>query len=335
MIRLSVREIARVTGGRMLSTDEDVPVSGFCTDSRTMGPGQFFIALKGKNFDGHDHIREAVARGARGIIAERMTVDYGAGRHRPHIIIVENTLTAMGQIAGHIRRKAGIPVVCITGTNGKTTVKDILSHLLSFKYRLLKSRGSFNNLIGVSLTLFELEPSHEMAVIELGSNHPGEIAHLARITAPRAAVITNIGHGHLEFFGGREGVFREKVSLLERLPDPGAAFLNGDDDYLSGVRIDADTRFFGRSRDCDLRITGIRKQGTGHGFDLDGERFFVPLEGEHNVYNAAAAVAAAAYFGMDHRVIRERLSGVSLPRMRLEKIVVDGILFINDACNAN
>lgn len=334
MMNLTVREIAQATGGRVFSIDENIPAGEFCLDTRSIKAGQFFIALKGRNFNGHDHIPEAIKKGAGGIIAE-----HAAGQEYmnkvEHLIIVDDTLLAMGKIAGYIRIKAGIPVICITGTNGKTTLKEILSSLLSSRYRPLKSRGTYNNLIGVSLTLFDLEPSHDIAVIELGSNHPGEIAALAGITSPNAAVITNIGDGHIEFFGDRKGVFREKAGLLEYLPDSGAAFLNGDDAHLSGMTGKMDIKFFGRSSDCDFRITDIKKARGGYDFCLNGNKLFIPVEGEHNVYNAAAAASVASCFGIDHASIRKTMSEVSLPHMRLERISVNDIVFINDSYNAN
>ncbi len=334
MINLTVREIAQTTGARIFSADEDMPVDGLSIDTRTIKTGEFFIALKGRNFNGHDYIPEAIKKGAGGIIAEYPAAR-GYGNEVDHLIIVDDTFRAMGKIAEYIRKRSGIPVICITGTNGKTTLKEILSGLLSSRYRPLKSPGTYNNLIGVSLTLFDLEPSHDIAVIELGSNHPGEIAALAGITSPDAAVITNIGDAHIEFFGDRKGVFREKAGLLEYLPGSGAAFLNGDDAHLSGITGKMDIKFFGRSSDCDFRITDIKKSGGGYDFCLNGERLFIPVEGEHNVYNAAAAACVAACFGIDYASIRKTMSEVSLPRMRLERISVNDIVFINDAYNAN
>lgn len=349
MIEVSVKEIAQAAEGELFSKDENAAVKSFSIDSRAIKQGEFFIALKGKNFDGHDYIQEAIGKGACGIIAERPIGLIPSGHLAPsghfdhiknfalfgHYVVVNNTTAAMGKIAGHIRRKAAIPVIGITGTNGKTTLKEILFQLLSSGYNPLKSPASYNNIVGVSLALFGLEPSHEIAIIELGSNHPGEMRDLSRIAAPQVAVITNIGRGHLEFFGSRKGVFKEKTGLLEHLPHSGRAFLNGDDAYLSRITTDKDTRFFGRSPGCDFRISGVKKERNGLCFDLNKNEFFVPLEGEHNVYNAAAAVSVASYFGIDRRSIRKRLSEVSRLAMRCERVCVAGIVFINDSYNAN
>jgi len=335
MIDLTVQEAVRAAGGRLICGDPGAPIRGFSIDSRGIKAGEFFIAVKGERFDGHDFIGEAGEKGAAGLVT-------GVGRHSDergvfeHIIEVEDTTRAMGDIARAIRRKLSIPVVCVTGTNGKTTVKDMLAHLLSAEKRVLASERSYNNIIGLSLTLFGAEAFHDAAVLEIGSNHPGEIAALAGIASPDIAVITNIGRGHLEYFSDRGTVFREKMSLVAGVPDTGTVFLNGDDDMLSGCgAAHPGGRFFGTARGSDILISDVCKEEEGYGFSLNGRPFHLPLEGAHNVNNAAAAVAVAEYIGMGYVTLRERLKGVSLQEMRLEKIREGNILFINDAYNAN
>ena len=335
MVRMTVKDILGATGGRLASGRDSSAVPSFSTDTRSIIPGSVFIALKGKNFDGHDFLVQAFDKGAAGAIVEKEPGP-GASHEEKNIVVVDDCLEAMGRIAAEMRKRADVPVVCITGTNGKTTTKDILAHILSSRYKVLKSRKSFNNIIGLSLTLFDLEPSYQAVVLEVGTNHPGEIPRLAAIAGPHMAIITNIGDGHLEFFGDRHGVFVEKTSLLDFLPDSGMAFLNGDDELLARVSNRALARkFFGQGEGCDFRITGISKKAGGYGFSLNGHAYYLPLEGAHNVHNAAAAIAVAEYFGLTPKEINESLSRISLPGMRLEKVKVDNITFINDSYNAN
>ncbi|RKY42932.1 MAG: hypothetical protein DRP85_00990 [Candidatus Makaraimicrobium thalassicum] len=332
---ISVGRIAQVTGGRLLSKEPDTSAGGFSMDSRTIRPGQFFIAVKGENFNGHDFVDEAVKKGASGLIIEHPWKT-ALGKKADHVIVVEDIRKAMGLIAAEIRRGTDIPVVCITGTNGKTTVKDILSYMLSSKYRVLKSRKSYNNLIGLSLTLFDLDPSYDVAVLELGTNHPGEISELAEIAGPHMAIITNIGDAHLEAFVDREAVFAEKMTLLDFLPDTGVALLNGDDRLLAkAAERGVMKKLYGMSPGSDFLITGLCKGEEGYDFFLNGDRFHLPLEGRHNVYNAVAAVVAAGHLGMRSGRIQEALDGVSLPEMRLQRTRINGLLFLNDSYNAN
>ncbi|NQT33363.1 MAG: UDP-N-acetylmuramoyl-tripeptide--D-alanyl-D-alanine ligase [Candidatus Omnitrophica bacterium] len=359
MIELTAKDVSKVIDGGIISDDPGAQVSGFSVDTRTLVPGEFFIAIKGKNFDGHDFIEEAVNKGASGIIAEKprykskisngarpvtnfreiyngpRAAEYAKGR-APHTLLVEDTSLAMGKIAGEIRRRVNLPVICITGTNGKTTVKRILSRILSSKFKVLESRRSYNNIIGVSLTLFDLDPSYDLAVLELGTNYPGEIASLAGIARPDIAVMTNIGNGHLEFLSDRESVFAEKTRILDYLPDEGAAFLNKDDEFLAGTSIKhGHLKFYGMHPGSDFLISDLFMKEGGQEFSLGGESFFIPLEGAHNVYNAAAAISVALHLGMKSEEIRSALCDVSLPEMRLEKVIIDDLVFINDSYNAN
>ncbi|HPS20024.1 MAG TPA: UDP-N-acetylmuramoyl-tripeptide--D-alanyl-D-alanine ligase [Candidatus Omnitrophota bacterium] len=335
MISMDLKEIRHIVGGRFLRSDDRKEIKSFSIDSRTINPADIFIAIKGKNHDGHDHIHEAIEKGASGIIAERPCSEDLMDKVGNYML-VEDSLKAMWAIASALRAKKNIPFICITGTNGKTTVKEILSHILSAKYNVLKTQGSFNNLIGISLTSFFLSPEHDIAVFETGTNHPGEIAELSAMIRPEAAVITGIGDGHMEFFGTREGVFREKISLLDNLSPGGTAFLNNDDLFLScyvkrGVKI----KYFGRLSGSDYEIRDIIAEDEGYTFSLNGEKYRIPFDGKHNIYNATAAIAVARYFGVEPEAINERLKTATLPKMRLEKVKINGIVFINDSYNAN
>lgn len=335
MVKLSVKDILASTGARLISGSETAEVPSLSTDTRNIIPGSFFIAIKGRSFDAHDFVVEALEAGAAGAVVDK-PVDLPDSLQGKHVIMADDTTSAMGKIAALIRSRVDIPVICITGTNGKTTTKEILAHVLSSKFKVLKSKKSFNNIIGLSLTLFDMEADHQAAVLEVGTNHPGEIAELASIASPRVAVITNIGDGHLEFLGDRRGVLKEKASLLDSLPVSGLAILNKDDELLSGLKGRGfEIRSFGRAEGSDLRIADIRKTDCGYVFSANGERYSLPLEGEHNVYNAAAAISVARYLWMTPQEIRESLVSVCLPDMRLQKVAAGGNTFINDSYNAN
>lgn len=335
MIQLSVRDIAEATGGYVYSDNLNACVNGWSIDSRTIKPGNFFIAVKGNNFDGHAFLPDAVENGASGLIVKHDSKDIALSLSA-RVITVDDTLEAMGMIAARIRRQIDIPCIAITGSNGKTSVKDILSHILSSKYKVLKSQKSYNNLVGLSLTVFELDASYDVLVLELGTNHPGEISKLAWIARPYMAIITNIGNSHLEFFSDKNGVFKEKTSLLNFLPPTGVAFLNRDDVLLAGLSgRNILKRFYGKSEKADFQIKDVNKKNNGYEFFINNEQYYTPLEGMHNVYNVASAIAAAKYFELDYEEINERVKKVVLSGMRLEKVTVGDIVFINDAYNAN
>jgi len=335
MLKVKVCELNGILGGELISKDADAPVKGLSIDTRTIRPGDFYFAVRGDNFDGHDFIPDAVSKGAAGIIAERKCAS-GGGIVPGHFISVRDSREAMRITAKYLRSLVDIPVIGITGTNGKTTVKEMVGRILSSRSKICKSRKSFNNSIGVALTCFELDSDDNAAVFELGSNHPGEISALADIIAPSIAVITNVGDGHLEFFGDRKGVFIEKTSIARHVPGDGYVFLNKDDPFLSGTDCGkAKVRYFGSSGDCDYRVGDIVYNDNGYDAIINDEKYRIPVPGVHNVMNAAAAIGVAETLGMCTDDIKKALAGFSLPEKRLEKHRVRGLCFINDAYNAN
>ncbi|MBL7072383.1 MAG: UDP-N-acetylmuramoyl-tripeptide--D-alanyl-D-alanine ligase [Candidatus Omnitrophica bacterium] len=336
MYKFSIEEIAEITGGKLFSRNKEEKITtGFSIDSRTIKSGQFFIAIKGDNYDGHDFVSRAVQKNASGVI-----VDHADGellrQNQASVIVVKDATKAMCDIASAIRKGSKIPFICVTGTNGKTTVKNILADILSVKYRVLKSPASYNNVIGLSLTLFRLVDDFDIAVIELGTNAPGEISTLSGIAAPNAAVITNIGCGHLNGLSDKRGVFNEKRKLLDFLPVGGKAFLNKDDVLLGSVRSKKiSVSFFGTDEQSDEVIEKIREKNDGYEFYLSGKKYYLPVAGAHNVYNASAAILAAESFGIGYDLACGALLGTRLPKMRLEKMVFGNCNFINDSYNAN
>jgi len=335
MKKMDVKKIAEIINGTVTSSDSHEEIRGFSIDSRTILPGEFFIAIKGKHLDGHEFLYQASQKGARGIIVSSPP-EASIKEKFDHVIKVEDTLLALERLAENIRKTRDLPVICVTGTNGKTTVKEMLVSILSSWYKVLANKDSYNNIIGLSLTLLGMEEHHDLAVLELGTSGPGEIERLAKIAKPECAVITNIGRAHLEGLGSREKICSEKTSVLKCLPEKGIAFLNGDDALLKKNKIsDVPIKYYGMSEDCDVRISRVVPEGRGYNFSVNDDSYFVPLKGLHNVYNAAVSIAVAKHFGLDQKQIQKGLSEVCLPKGRLEKSVVKDRVFINDAYNAN
>ena len=346
----SVADILEATGGKLLKGGAEIRFSSVSTDTRTIKQGALFIAIKGPNFDGHNFIEEAISRGAIGAVVIPST-QWGEGKVKGSgfvIIEVKDTVKAMGDIAKAHRIKFNIPVIAITGSNGKTTTKEMTAAILAKKYNVLKNEGTENNFIGVPSTLLRLDSRYEIAVLELGSNHSGEIARLAEIAQPSLAVIVNAGPSHLEFFNTVDNVRKEKLSLLKRLGSGDLSVINGDDLDGSAVYGD-DARLvkeakamrdevvtFGLSEGCDFRATEVKEGERGIDFILNSDRrFHLNFLGRHNIYNAIAAVAAGSLYGVSAEEAAAVLKDFKLPKLRMEFIEEDGIKFIFDCYNSN
>lgn len=333
MIKITVKDAAVAASGKIISGDKKGPISGFSVDSRTIKEGDWFLALRGNNSDGSEFITDAVRNGASGVITREGLdpVPDGVGH-----IVVKDVFGSMWDITRLLRNKCGSEFVSVTGTNGKTTVKDMIRSLLSPDHSVHASPKSYNNKLGVALTIFGLEEIDEFAVLELGTNNKGEIGELAELVRPSTGVITNIGDGHLESFGSRAGVFEEKISLCEFIEPGGTIFLNKDDPFLrSYSRDDLNIKFFGEDPSSDFRIEKITKKENGYDFAVNGIKLYSPLEGEHNISNITAAVSFALSAGIALEKVKERVAGLSLPRMRLERARVNNTDFIIDCYNAN
>lgn len=329
-----MEEVVKATGGRLISGSPKSAVRGVSTDSRTVRRGGLFFALKGANFDGHDYIDTAFRRGAGGVVVSRLVKGCLPGAGHP-VIRVSDTLRALGDLASFWRRRFSIPVIAVTGSNGKTTTKEMIAALLEERYRLLKTEGNFNNLIGLPLTLFRLNERHEMAVLEMGMNAPGEIRRLTGIALPQVGVVTNVGQAHLEGLKTIRGVARAKGELLEGLPRSGVAFLNSGD---------PSTPFLKKLSRADVRTFGqkVRYESLG----LAGQRFtvklrrrsypfFLKLLGEGNVSNALAAIAVADYFRVPSGRIQRALRHLKPKSGRMEPLSFRSWTVLNDAYNAN
>jgi len=337
MIRMDVRTVAEITGGHLMQNGASVEFQGISTDSRTLQPGELFIPLRGENFDGHDYLTQAIKRGAAACLSEEMI-----GGLLVPVVKVKDTLRALGDLAAAVRSQFSGPVVGITGTSGKTTCKEMLASILSSLGPGLKSAGNYNNMIGVPLTLFGLQPEHQWAVVEMGMSARGEIARLAEIARPNIGLVTNVGAGHLENFDGLSGVARAKGELFISLPADGVALINADDPEVNILPVANSVRrvLFGTNREADVRADKIIVHNGSVSFQLviagAARRVVLPLPGRHNVINALAAAAAATVIGVGLQSIAVGLEAFQPCPGRMELIELPGdVVVLEDSYNAN
>jgi UDP-N-acetylmuramoyl-tripeptide--D-alanyl-D-alanine ligase len=340
-----LEEVLKATGGRLLQGEEKTSFRGISTDSRTVAEGELFIALKGERFDGHHFAIEALKKKAGGVIIEEDRArDIRWNGYRPSAVIaVKDALHALGDIAQERRRQFGTPVVALTGSNGKTTTKEMISACLETTFPVLKTKGNLNNLIGLPLTLLHLTEQERIVVLEMGMNVPGEIRRLTEIAEPDVGLITNIERVHLEGMGSLEGVREEKGELFRRMRQDGTILVNQDDprvvDLASEFRGQKIT--FGIDHPAEVMAKEIRLQGVGTtSFTLMMEGvtmgITLPFLGGHFVPNALSAIATASLFGIELEKVKEALEHLSPAPMRMEVLrPKEGVTLINDAYNAN
>lgn len=324
--------------GSLLQGEGDDMVRAVSTDSRTLAHECLFVALKGANFDAHDFLSTAAANGARAFLISRELAHYPSGA----VILVGDTLGALQALAKSWRKAWGGKVVGLTGSNGKTSTKDLVTAVLNQEFKTHATSGNLNNHIGLPLTILETQGDHQVAVCEIGMNHPGEIAPLAEISAPDAAIITNVGTAHIEHMGSREGIAREKATLAWAVAAQGAVILNADDDFTNfiGSRCRAFVLTAGFSEHADVRVSDFVPDATGSQFllhlpNLEARPVKLPIPGKHMVSNAALAAALGYHFGLSAEQIISGLETVHLNKGRLQRCVVNGINFIDDSYNAN
>jgi UDP-N-acetylmuramoyl-tripeptide--D-alanyl-D-alanine ligase len=320
--------------------DPDGLAQGYSIDSRTVQIGNLFFAVKGERLDGHDFVEQALAQGAIAAVVQRNQLS--RYRSSAGLLAVEDTLIALQTLATAVRKLWGKTAIGITGSMGKTTTKEVTAHLLSLRYRVHKTKGNFNNHFGLPLGLLTLEPAHEVAVIEMGMSHGGEIATLARIARPNQAIVTAVGPVHLEFFDSLAGIARAKYELIEALPAAGTAILNADDPYVSqfGRNFKGKVIMFGLSSAADIRAENIQLIGAeGTRFDLITRELrqtvHMPLLGTHNVYNVLAAAAVAYEHGITPSEVAEGLPTLALPDKRGQVVQLDNITVLNDCYNSS
>ncbi|MBU1044872.1 MAG: UDP-N-acetylmuramoyl-tripeptide--D-alanyl-D-alanine ligase [Candidatus Omnitrophica bacterium] len=339
----TIQEIIDICKGILINqnADNSVIVQGVSIDSRTIKTNDLFIAVRGDNFDGHDYLVCAIEKGAAAVIVESLWAEKNEdilSKLNSPIIAVENTIAALAYLAKQHRKKFSLPVIAVTGSNGKTTTKEMIACVLEAKYKVLKSKASFNNHIGVPLTLLELDSSHQVAVIEIGMNHKGEIRGLAAIACPDIAVITNAANAHLEFFNSISDIIEAKCELLESLSTKSFAIINADCKPLYARAHDfcIDLRGFGIKSVCAYQGSNIVTHSDGIAFTVNGKYTFrLNVLGEHNVYNALAAIAIAQNFEIDYNQIREQLAKFKPVSLRMQIIKFPGADIIADCYNAN
>jgi UDP-N-acetylmuramoyl-tripeptide--D-alanyl-D-alanine ligase len=324
MMQLS--QVARAVSGRPSRPLASETVTGVSTDTRSIRAGDLFFALRGANFDAHDYLAQAFEKGAVAAIVDRDVPAPGL------TISVENTLTALGSLAAAYRMTLGARVIGVVGSNGKTTTKEMIAHVLGRDRRLVKAQGSFNNNVGVPVTIFQADERTESAVLEIGTNHPGEIDKLGEIARPDVAVLVSVGAEHLEGLGSLDGVADEETAIFGHLRSGGYAVVHDDPRILTRLHLPPEKFItFGLTRSADLHPTWI----DGMRFGVRGVEFRLNLLGEWNIQNALAATAVAMLHGIPLDEIAVRLADFRPPKMRMERLELAGVTIINDAYNSN
>ncbi len=327
---------AAVTRRASRSENEAAPssITGISTDSRTIRPGDGFFAIAGDRFDGHDYVAEVFEKGAACAVVSR-TID--ADAMPGPILRVHDTVEALGDLAREYRRSSSFKVVAITGSVGKTTTRQIVHHVLSRRFRTHQAQKSFNNHIGLPLTLLGAEPEHEIVIAELGANHPGEIGYLTGIAQPDVAVVTNASPAHLEGFGDLSTIIREKLSIADGLPADGTLIINGDIEPLVAAcrEMGRPFRTFGKTAGADYRAEHVVCEALHSTFEVNGRQVRLPLPGPGNLENALAAWAICEHLGLTIDDFANAVASLSSVSMRAEAVQIGTLTVLNDCYNAN
>jgi len=342
METITLRELLTAVDGALLGgfSDLDAPISGVDTDSRAIHPGSLFIPLEGARFDGHAFLQDALRQGAAGCLCARESAALPPGKF---CVKVRSTMRALRDLARWYKGRFDIPFVCVTGSVGKTTTKDMIAAVLGEKYNVLKTEGSFNNNIGLPLTLLRLSSESEICILEMGMNHAGEIEYLCGIAEPDVALITNIGDSHIENLGSREGIFKAKCEIFSRMKPGGLAILNGDDEYLASLRnaLPFETLFVGTGEGLDYRADGIESDGETRlccrvTTPKASFRAEAPALGAHMIYPVLMAAAVGERFGMTAEEIARGVRNFLPTKMRMNVLRLPGdVVILNDAYNAS
>ncbi|MGM7636893.1 UDP-N-acetylmuramoyl-tripeptide--D-alanyl-D-alanine ligase [Bacillus sp. Hm123] len=340
MIRKTIEQLLNMMKvENALELFKDRVIEGVAIDSRKAVNGQLFVPFKGEHTDGHKYVRQAIEQGAGAALWQK---DVPNPPEDLPILIVEDTLTALQQLAKAYRNELELKVVGITGSNGKTTTKDMITSLLSLKYKVQKTEGNYNNHIGLPLTILSLSHETEVAVLEMGMSSKGEIELLTKLASPDIAVITNIGESHLQDLGSREAIAEAKLEIISGLSEKGCLIYHGDEPLLKDA-IDnmetVQTKTFGFEESNDLYPLTVEALQTGNRFTVNVApevEFVLPVLGRHNVSNAMAAMLVAHEMGIDCKNMKAGLQSVELTKMRMEWVEgVRGVKLINDTYNAS
>jgi UDP-N-acetylmuramoyl-tripeptide--D-alanyl-D-alanine ligase len=335
----TVQDIVRATQGALVAGDLAIPVTGVAIDSRALGVGEAFFAIHGHRLDGHAFLGEATARGAACLIVHTLPDDVPAN---VPLVLVEDTTRALGRLGAWHRARFAIPVVAVTGSNGKTTTKELTAGVLATRWEVLRPERSFNNQWGLPLTLLRLTPEHQAVVLEIGTNARGEVAALAALAAPTVGVVTTVAAVHTEFLGSLDGVREEKAGLVRALAADGVAVLNADDPRVAGMAAETRARVvtYGRSATAHVRAVGDAvddERGLTLTLESGGERQTVTLAlaGRHNVGNALAAAAAGVALGLPLADIGRGLAGVRPIAGRCVWKQAGDVTILDDTYNAS
>lgn len=332
----TLQALAAACGGVLLCGDASVTVTAVSKDTRSLRAGDVYWALRGGNFDGHDFVADAAAAGAAAAVVSRDLPEIPTGLA---VIRVGDTQDALHRLAAWHRGRLRARVICLTGSNGKTSTKDFAAAVAGIRFRVTKTEGNFNNHIGLPLTILSASTADEVAVWEIGMNHPGEIGELARLARPDIGIITNIGVAHIEFLGSREAIAREKGMLGEVLSSDGVLIVPADDEFSGNLASRTTARVVLVGGGESLRAERLCPSAHGLDFDLvaGGERAaaHIPVPGEHMVRNALLAVAAGRELGLSLRECASGLASAKLSRGRLACVDVRGVTVLDDTYNAN
>jgi len=335
----TVQDIVRASQGALVAGDLGIPVTGVSIDSRSLAVGEAFFAIKGHRLDGHGFLADAAARGAACLVVHALPDDVPAN---VPLVLVEDTTHALGRLAAWHRSRFAIPVVAVTGSNGKTTTKELTAGVMATCWNVLKPERSFNNQWGLPLTLLQLGPEHQAAMLEIGSNAPGEVAALAALAAPTVGIVTTVAAVHTEFLGSLDGVREEKAGLVRALAADGAAVLNADDPRVAGMARDTRARVvtYGRAGTAHVRAAGEPvddERGLTFTLESGGERQEVTLAfaGRHNVTNALAAAAAGIALGISLADVARGLAAARPVAGRCVWRQAGAVAILDDTYNAS
>ncbi|UNL85205.1 UDP-N-acetylmuramoyl-tripeptide--D-alanyl-D-alanine ligase [Priestia koreensis] len=338
MIVRSMEEIQQMIPGSELVNGANITISGVSTDTRKIEKNNLFVPLVGDNFNGHRFVNTALENGAGAVLWARSEGEYPADTP---VLLVDNTLEAMQQLAKSYLQQLSVKVVGVTGSNGKTTTKDMIEAILSTTYKVLKTEGNFNNHIGLPLTVFRLEEDTDIAILEMGMSARGEIELLSNIGTPDVAVITNIGESHLLDLGSRDGIAEAKLEIVKGLQQDGVLIYNGDEPLLTSrvPAMNLKTVTVGEGKELDYYPVSIEQTSSETKFVISKDAdltFTMPVLGKHNVHNALTAIAVGEQFNIPFETIAKGLKNLHLTNMRMEMVKgKDGLSIINDAYNAS
>lgn len=334
---MTLQKLAELSGCRLMGSSDALCLS-VSKDSRSIRQGDLYVALQGANFDGHEFVEEVLAAGA----VAALVADHTALRwpNANLLLAPDSPLDALHRLAANWRCSLALNVVGVTGSNGKTSVKDMCATVLGSKFSVYATRGNYNNAIGVPLTLLEANSTHQYAIVEMGMNHAGEIAPLAQMASPSIGVVTNVGSAHIEYLGSREAIAIEKAALLRALPADGVAILPFGDDHIQTLRHGVQARCVeAGSGGGDVAALQARPDGDGMIFRLEAQGraldCFVPRPGMHMVHNAALAIAVGLEAGLTLEECRDALAQTVFTGGRLQPKIIGGINFLDDSYNAN